>query len=157
MHKNYRYSYFYHRKSDNVFRFSVKLSNFRKNRIKVRISGNFLIKEIEKVIREKTYLLKLELYNTDRKMKSTIRCILISIIMHPNFTCFHKKISFKSALEMFTPVSGHLRTALNLSYSFKFKSAFGDQKWDISLFSAPCLFLNQGNTLQHSYKNKICF
>ena len=33
--------------------------------------------------------------------------------MHPNFG---QKISFKSALEVFTPVSGHLRTALIHGY-----------------------------------------
>ena len=58
------------------------------------------------------FVLKFEFYNTDRKMKRTIRCIFISIIMHPNFMCFRQKISFKSALKIFTPVSGHLRTAL---------------------------------------------
>ena len=36
--------------------------------------------------------------------------------MHPNFMHFCRKISFKSALEIFTPVSGHFRIA------FKYKS-----------------------------------
>ena len=73
----------------------------------------FSDKSDEKVVREKTYLLKLEFYNTDRKMKSIIRCIFISIIMHPNFIHFRQKISFKSALEIFSPVNGHSRTALS--------------------------------------------
>ena len=32
--------------------------------------------------------------------------------MNPNFMHFRRKISFKIALEIFTPVSGHLRTVL---------------------------------------------
>ena len=32
--------------------------------------------------------------------------------MHPNFMHFRQKLSFKSALEFFNPVSEHLRTAL---------------------------------------------
>ena len=67
-------------------------------------------KSDEKMVHEKTYLLKLEFYNTDRKMKSTIRCSFISMIMHPDFMHFRQKISFKNALEIFSPVSGHLRT-----------------------------------------------
>ena len=34
--------------------------------------------------------------------------------MHPNFMQFCQKISFKSAIEIFTPVSGYLRTVLNV-------------------------------------------
>ena len=45
-------------------------------------------------------------------MKSTIRCIFISIIMHRNFMHLHQKLNFKSALEIFISASGHLRTAL---------------------------------------------
>ena len=33
--------------------------------------------------------------------------------MHPNFMHFRQKISFKTALEIFTTVSGHLKTTLN--------------------------------------------
>ena len=47
------------------------------------------------------------------KMKSIIRCIFISINMCPNFMHFRQKISFKSALEIFNPVSGHSRIVLN--------------------------------------------
>ena len=72
----------------------------------------FSDKRDEKVVREKTYLLKLEFYNTDRKMKSIIGCIFISIIMHPDFMHFRQKVNFKSALEIFTSVSGHWRTGL---------------------------------------------
>ena len=75
--------------------------------------SQFFDKSDEKVVREKIYLLKLELYNTDRKMKNIIRGIFGSVITHPNFMHFSQKISFKSALEIFTPISGHLRTALN--------------------------------------------
>ena len=72
------------------------------------------------MVREKTYLLELEFYNTDRKTKSTNRSIFISIIMHPNFMHFRKKNKlFKSALEILTPVSGHSRTALKTKqYTF---------------------------------------
>ena len=71
-------------------------------------------KSDEKVVYEKTYQLKLKFYNTDRKMKSIIRHILISIMMHPNYMhiCF-RQISFKSASEVFTPNSGYLSIALN--------------------------------------------
>ena len=70
----------------------------------------FSDKSDEKVIHEKIYLLKFEFYDTGRKMKSTIRCIFISVITHPNFIDFRRKISFKSALKIFTPVTGHLRS-----------------------------------------------
>ena len=113
--KNYGYSYFYNDKSDSVFRFSVKSPNIRKKRSQNEPFRQFSDKINEKVEREKTYLLKLEFYNTDRKMKSTIRCIFISIVMHPNFMHFREKINFKSALEFFTPVSGHSRTVLRVS------------------------------------------
>ena len=72
----------------------------------------FSVKSKEKVACEKTYQSKLEFYNTDRKMKNSIRRIFISIIMHPNFMYFYQKISFKSVLKIFTPVYGQLRTAL---------------------------------------------
>ena len=70
----------------------------------------------EKVAREKTYLLKLKFDNTDRKMKRIIKRIFISIVMHPNLLHFRQKISFKSALEILTPVSRHLRIALRLNH-----------------------------------------
>ena len=59
---------------------------------------------------EKTYRLKLEFYNTVRKMKNFIERIFISMTMHPNFMHFRQKISFKSALKSFASVNGHLRT-----------------------------------------------
>ena len=34
--------------------------------------------------------------------------------MHPNFMHIRQKINFKKALEFFTPVNGHLRTALRV-------------------------------------------
>ena len=71
----------------------------------------FSDKRDEKEARKKTYRLKLEFYNTDKKMKNIIRLIFISMIMHPNFMHFRQKISFKCALEIFTPVNGYLRTA----------------------------------------------
>ena len=64
--------------------------------------------------REKTYRLKLDFYNTDREMKNTIRRIFPSIIMHPIFMHFRSKISFRSALESFALVSGHLKTVLRI-------------------------------------------
>ena len=64
-----------------------------------------------KMVCEKSYQLKLEFYNIDRKMKNVIRPIFISIIMHLNFMHFCQIISFKSALESFTSVNGHLTTA----------------------------------------------
>ena len=33
--------------------------------------------------------------------------------MHPNFMFFRQKINFESSIEIFTPVGGLLRTALN--------------------------------------------
>ena len=39
--KKYRHSYFYNRKSNCVFRFSVKPPNIRENRIKMSICVNF--------------------------------------------------------------------------------------------------------------------
>ena len=80
-------------------------------------SVNFRIKVMKKKIRLKTDLLKLEFYNSDRKMRSTIRCIFISIIMHPNFLYFCQKVSFKSELEIFTPVSKHSKIALNQKFT----------------------------------------
>ena len=71
---------------------------------------------------DKTYLLALEFYNIDRKMKSIIRYIFISIIMHPNLMHFRRKISFKSALEIFIPVSEHSRTALIEDFKDNFSS-----------------------------------
>ena len=110
MHKIYVYSYFYNGISDSVFRFLLNRSIFEKT-IK-KHSSQFSDKREEKVIRENTFLLKLDFCNADRKMKNIIRCIFISIIMHPNFVHFRQKISFKRALENFTPVSGHSKTAL---------------------------------------------
>ena len=75
---------------------------------------NFREKMNKKVAHEKTYRLKLEFYNTERKMKNIIRRIIISIIMYPNFIQFRQKISFKSALEIFTPVNMYFITALNI-------------------------------------------
>ena len=74
--------------------------------------SQFSDKSGEKVVHDKIYMLKFEFYNTDRKMKSTIKCIFISIIVHPNFMNFRQNISFKSAIEIFTAISGYLRTAL---------------------------------------------
>ena len=65
------------------------------------------------MVREKTYLLKLEFYITDRKMKSISRCIFVYIILHTNFMHFLQKVICNSALEIFTSVSGQLRTALS--------------------------------------------
>ena len=45
-------------------------------------------------------------------MKSIIRYIFISIIIHPNFMHLHKNLNFKSALESFASVSGLLRNSL---------------------------------------------
>ena len=100
-------------KPPNIQKKGVKMStwvNFRIKGSQNEYLGQFLDKSDEKVVHETTYLLKLKSYNTDRKMKSIIRCIFISIIMLSNFTHFCQKISFKSTLEIFTPVSGHLKT-----------------------------------------------
>ena len=45
-------------------------------------------------------------------MKRIIKFIFISIIMRPNFMHFRQKMNFKSAIDIFAPVNGHLRTAL---------------------------------------------
>ena len=68
---------------------------------------------MKKKAREKTYRLKLEFYNADRKMKNIIRLIFISLIMRPIFMHFRQKINFKIALESFSSVSAHLQTAFN--------------------------------------------
>ena len=65
----------------------------------------FSDKSGERMVREKTYRLKLEFYNTDRKMKSIIRRVFFSIIMHLNFMHFRLKVSFKSTLKSFPSVS----------------------------------------------------
>ena len=57
--------------------------------------------------RKKTHRLKLELYNADRKMKNVIRYIFKTIIP-TDFIRFCKKINFKTALEYFASVDGHL-------------------------------------------------
>ena len=90
MHKNYRYSYFYKGKSDSVFRFSFKLPNTRKDKMKLSIWVIFRIKVMKKWY-EKIYLLKLKFFKTERKMKSIIRCIFILRIIHPNFMKFRQK------------------------------------------------------------------
>ena len=74
----------------------------------------FLGKSDKKVTRDKTYVLKLEFYGTDRKMKIIIRRIFILIIMYPIFMHFRLKIIFKSAEESFVSVSEHLRIALTI-------------------------------------------
>ena len=48
-----------------------------------------------------TYRLKLEFYNTNRKIKNVNRRIFNSIIMHPNSMNFCHKSKLKSALESF--------------------------------------------------------
>ena len=85
--------------------------------------SQFLDKSDEKIIREKIYLLKLEFYNTHRKMKTIIKRTFISIIRHPNFMHFRPKISFKKSLEIFTSNSEHLRTT-SLDYSQVVKHAY---------------------------------
>ena len=114
--------FFYNEKSDSVFRFSLKQPNIRKYCIKMNAWVNFRKKRDEKVVREKKYLLKLEFFNTVRKMKNIIRCLFISVIMHPNFTHIRQKIRFKSALEIFTPVTGQSRTALTCVMHSKIKN-----------------------------------
>ena len=96
--------------------FSVKQPNIKKNNNQNEHLIQYSNKKSEKLAREKTYWLKLEFYNTDRKVKNIIRRISISIIMHPSFMQFCHKISFKSALETFTSFSSHLRT-IRLFYS----------------------------------------
>ena len=69
--------------------------------------SQFWDKSDEREVREKNYLLKLELYNIDGKMKSIIRFTFISKAMHAHFTHFRQKRSFKRMSENFTPVSRH--------------------------------------------------
>ena len=52
MHKIYKYSYFYSRKTNNVYYFSVKPPNIRENRVKMSISINFRIKALKSGTRE---------------------------------------------------------------------------------------------------------
>ena len=115
MHKNSRYSYFYNVKSDSVLLLFEKQSQ---NEHLSQISD----KRDEKVVHEKTYLMELEFYNTDGKIKNIIRCIFISIIMHTNFMLFRQKISFKSALECFASVSAYFRRAFHKTCEKKLKN-----------------------------------
>ena len=133
MRKNYRYSYFYNRKSDSVFRFSVKPPYIRKNSQNAHL-GQFSNKRDEKVVCKKTYLLKLEFYNTERKMKNIIRRIYTLIIMNPNFMHFCQKISSKRALGSFISVSEYLNKRFCCSFSLKFCCLFPS-----FLFCCSCL------------------
>ena len=61
MHKNYRHSYFYNGKSDIVFCFFfLKSPNIRKKQSQNGHLSQFSDKSDEKVVREKTYRLKLD-------------------------------------------------------------------------------------------------
>ena len=81
---------------------------------------SILDKNDEKVVHEKTYRMKLEFYDTDRKMENVSGYIFISIIMHPNLKMhFRQKISFKSALKAFSSLSGYLRTVLKLHEQYE--------------------------------------
>ena len=73
MHKKDRYSYLYNGKSDSVLHFSVKFSHEFSHEFSHHFQNEHLSpfsdKRDEKVVRGKTYRLKLEFYNTERKMK----------------------------------------------------------------------------------------
>ena len=75
-------------------------------------------KSNEKAVREKTYLLKLEFYNTDRKMQNTIRRIFISIIMHPNFMLYRRKISFQKCIRKFYFSQWAFENSLNINFYY---------------------------------------
>ena len=109
----------------------------------------FGLKEWKSGTRE-NYLLKLEFYNANRKIKRIIRCIFISIIMHPNLMHFHQKINFKSVLEIFTPVSGHLRTALMYKVGVIWLTFFW--LWDSDTYWSQCFnwsIINMGHRDRH--------
>ena len=121
--------------------------------------SQFSDKRDEKVVRENTYLLKLEIYNIDRKMKSIIRGIFISIIMYPNFMHFRQKINFKSELETCTLVSGHLKTALNTSVATICKTRNQDlqfkkklKKYNTDQFLPQGMWLNAEDFVKSSKK-----
>ena len=86
--------------------------------------SQFSDKSDVKEAREKTYRLKLEFYNTDRKMKNINRRIFTSVIMHLIFMHFRKKISFKSALEIFTPVDPYWKKFINEYQNYTRTSMF---------------------------------
>ena len=92
-----------------VFEKTVKINTWVDFRIKAMKKWNF-------------WKVKLEFYNTDRKVKSTIRCIFMSIIIHRYFMHFYQKTTIKSALEIFTPICGHLKTILKKCCFFFFLS-----------------------------------
>ena len=80
--------------------------------------SQFSDKSDEKMASEKTYWLKLEFYNTDRKMKNITRRFFISVTTHPNFMHFRRKVSFKSALEKFASVSRIREQPLSERFDF---------------------------------------
>ena len=45
-------------------------------------------------------------------MENVIRRIFVLTVMFPNFVQFRQKIGFKSVLECYASVSGHLRSSL---------------------------------------------
>ena len=53
--------------------------------------SQFSNKRDEKVVRKKTYRLKDDVYNTDKKIKNIIIRVFISTIIPPNFMHLYKK------------------------------------------------------------------
>ena len=58
---------------------------FEKTELKMSICDNFRIKSDEKVALEKTYRLKLEFYNTDKKLKNIIRRVFTMNVLLNGF------------------------------------------------------------------------
>ena len=112
MHKNYRYSYFYNKKSNCVLRFSVKPPNIPENRVKMSISDCFRIKVMRKWLARKPIGWNSSPITLTEKWKISLdvfsfQCSCI------HFLCmFIEKISYKSTWENFASVSGRLRTGL---------------------------------------------
>ena len=90
MHKNYGYSYFYRRKSHSVFRFSVKPTSIRENKVIMSICVIFQIKVMKKRLARKLIGRNSSSINADRKIKNIKRRIFISIITHPICTLKNK-------------------------------------------------------------------
>ena len=107
------------------FAFLLNRPNIRKKQSQNEHLSQFSDKSDE-IVREKTYLLKLEFYNTDRKMKSTIRCIFISIITNPNFMHFRPKNKLKKCVRNFYSSQWAFENSLNF-YGTKNQVVFGIQ------------------------------
>ena len=59
---------------------------------------------------------------TGTKWENVVMYIFPSIVTHPNFMNFHQKMSFKSLLESFVSISGHVTSVLDVDLSKMFNT-----------------------------------